>query len=90
MNKMNTFKVTFADGNTLTTGMNATLEDAKAYYIGHSFQFGDTDAKPYDHLVKAVNVELLPTLEQVNAGWLAIIEREMKAAGVRRRAAEEF
>lgn len=56
---MRTFKITFADGNTITTGMNATLNEAKAYYIGKRFQFGDTDEKPYDYLVEAVSVEVV-------------------------------
>jgi len=51
---MNYFRVTFADGNTLETGMNATLEEARRYYIGTSFNFGDTDAHPTDNLVKAM------------------------------------
>lgn len=54
---MNTFKITFADGNTITTGMNATLAEASAYYIGQRFQFGDTEEKPFDYMVKAVKVE---------------------------------
>jgi hypothetical protein len=54
---MNTFKITFADGNTITTGMNATLAEASAYYIGQRFQFGDTEEKPFDHMVEAVKVE---------------------------------
>jgi len=56
---MTTYKITFADGNIVTTGMNATLDEAKAYYIGKRFQFGDTDEKPYDHLVEAVSVEVV-------------------------------
>ena len=56
---MNAFKVTFEDGNTLTTSMNATLEEAQKYYIGTPFQFGDTDECPHDKLVKAVKVEQL-------------------------------
>ncbi len=54
---MKTFKITFADGNTITTGMNATLAEASDYYIGKRFQFGDTEAKPFDYLVEAVQVE---------------------------------
>lgn len=53
---MKTYRVEFEDGNTLTTGMNATLEEARAYYVGQRFQFGDTDECPSDKLVKAVNV----------------------------------
>lgn len=52
-------KVTFEDGNTIVTDINATLEEATEYYVGQSFQFGDTEACPHDKLVKAVSVELL-------------------------------
>lgn len=54
---MNTYKITFADGNTITTGMNATLAEAEAYYIGHPFNFGDTDEYVADKMVRAVSVE---------------------------------
>ena len=54
---MKTFKITFANGDTITTSMNATLSEAAAYYIGNHFQFGDTDEKPYDDLIEAVKVE---------------------------------
>lgn len=50
-------KVTFADGNSFVTGINATLEEAIAYYVGQEFQFGDTDECPIDKLVKAITVE---------------------------------
>ena len=54
---MRTFRVTFADGNTITTGFNGTLADALAYYIGKSFNFGDTDSCPKDRMVKAIYVQ---------------------------------
>ena len=54
---MNAYKVTFADGNSFVTSMNATIDEAKQYYIGTKFQFGDTDELPYDYLVEAVRVE---------------------------------
>ncbi len=54
---MKTYKVTFADGNTLVTSMNATLEEATAYYIGNAFQFGDTEEHPADLMVKAASVK---------------------------------
>lgn len=56
---MNAFKITFEDGNTIHTSMNATLANAQAYYLGQRFQFGDTDECPKDRLVKAVQVEQL-------------------------------
>jgi hypothetical protein len=40
--------------------MNATLEEAKEYYLGKSYQFGYyTDERPYDVLVEAVSVDEL-------------------------------
>lgn len=56
---MNTYKITFADGNTIRTEMNATLAEASAYYIGNKFQFGDTEEKPFDYMVEAVQVEVV-------------------------------
>jgi len=50
-------KVTFADGNSFVTGINATLDEAKAYYIGQAFNFGDSDEHPADLMVKAIAVE---------------------------------
>ena len=54
---MNTYKITFENGDTITTGMNATLPEAEAYYLWQAFQFGDTEENPSDHMVKAVKVE---------------------------------
>lgn len=56
---MITVKVTFEDGNTLTTNINGTLETATEYYVGQEFNFGDTEECPEDKLVKAVKVELV-------------------------------
>ena len=53
---MNTFRITFEDGNTITTGFNGSLSDALAYYIGKAFNFGDTDSHPADRMVKAISV----------------------------------
>lgn len=58
---MNAFRITFADGNTITTNMNATLEEARRYYVGKAFNFGDTDWNVPDKLVKAVAVERMPS-----------------------------
>jgi len=55
---MNSFKVTFSDGNTIQTGMNATLEEAEEYYVGTWFNFGDTEEQPKDKMVQAVKVEV--------------------------------
>lgn len=56
---MNAYRITFADGNSLITSMNADLDGARQYYIGQSFQFGDTDEHPADKLVKAVSVDCM-------------------------------
>jgi hypothetical protein len=54
---MNSFEITYADGNTTITGMNATLAEATKYYVGTSFNFGDTQEQPKDKMVKAISVE---------------------------------
>ena len=54
---LNTFKITFEDGNTITTDFNGSLEDAEAYYLNNYFNFGDTDEHPTDNLQKGVSVE---------------------------------
>jgi DNA-directed RNA polymerase subunit RPC12/RpoP len=55
--KRNDFKVTFTDGNTLVTGLNGTLEDAKEYYKkGSTFNLGNGEK---DKLVKVKKVEQL-------------------------------
>jgi hypothetical protein len=59
---MKTIKVTFEDGNSLTTQINGTNEDIENYYLGKYFQFGDTEEKPYDYMVKAIKVEFLQTI----------------------------
>ncbi len=50
-------KVTYADGNTVSTWINGTEDEIRSYYIGNFFQFGDTDSRPYDYMVMAINVE---------------------------------
>ena len=54
---MSFYRVTYENGNVSETGFNGTLEDAKSYYLNQSFQFGDTEEKPFDDMVKAINVE---------------------------------
>ena len=49
---MRTYKVTFEDGNTITTGMYANLPEATAYYVGQSFELDEMKPR-----VKAVAVE---------------------------------
>ncbi len=53
---MNSFKITYADGNITITNMNATIHEATTYYTGTSFNFGDTAAHPRDKMVKVVFV----------------------------------
>lgn len=56
--KRNDFKITYADGNSVTTGFNGTLEDAKAYWkVGQKFNIGD--GKGGDKMVKVTKVEQL-------------------------------
>lgn len=50
---MTTYKVTFTNGDYLFTRLNAAIEEAKAYYLGHVFNLG-TEA---DNLQKCVDVE---------------------------------
>jgi len=52
---MITVKVTFADGNTITTPINATLEGARKYYVGKWFNFGIDG----DNMARAVSCEEL-------------------------------
>lgn len=49
-------KVTFSDGNFLTTTINTTLDGAKEYYLGKPFNLGTGGD---DKIVKAVKVELV-------------------------------
>ena len=55
--KKRTFRITWEDGNTTVTEMNATLDQARAYFIGQKFQFGDTDEHPGDLMLAATAVE---------------------------------
>lgn len=52
---MITVKVTFEDGDYLVTGINASLEEAKNYYVGQYFNLGRIE----DRMVKAIAVELV-------------------------------
>jgi len=54
---MNTFKITFSNNDTITTGFNGALDDAKEYYlIGRQFNLG---LYGEDDMQAVVNVELL-------------------------------
>jgi hypothetical protein len=65
---MKTYKITFSDGNTITTGFNGTSAEAKEYYTKNSFQFGDTDERPYDVLLKGVKVEMIDVTDLCEKG----------------------
>lgn len=49
-------KVYLADGNTITTEINMSLEEARRYYIGQYFNFGDTEECPRDRMVRVIDV----------------------------------
>ena len=50
---MNSYKITFSDGDSLTTSMNAMSEEARAYYLGKTFNLG----AERDRLLRCVSVE---------------------------------
>jgi len=58
---MRGIKVTFGDGNTISTSINGTLAEIHAYYMGNGqvFNFGDTDEHPKDNMQHAVSIECL-------------------------------
>ena len=49
-------KVTFADGDSLVTRINATLEEARRYYVGQRFNLAPRGSSE-DRMVEAVSVE---------------------------------
>ena len=65
------FRIGFENGDSLETGFNGTLEEAKAYYLGRVFNLGAVD----DDMQRCNSVEQLPTLEggasqeSAGAGW---------------------
>lgn len=52
-----TVKVTFANGNSLTTDINGTRESVTQYYVGNTFNLGDGNGG--DLMTKAIKVEFL-------------------------------
>lgn len=53
-------RVTFADGNTIETWINAPNQQYVIdYYTKNEFQFGDTESCPRDNLQRGINVEFL-------------------------------
>lgn len=61
------FRIGFENGDSLKTGFNGTLEEAKAYYLGHVFNLGAVD----DDMQRCNSVEQFPTLEMGLAAWIA-------------------
>jgi hypothetical protein len=58
---MRAVKVTFADGNTITTGINGTEKEIRDYYaIGNMFNLGTgADGEPEDNIQKVTALEFL-------------------------------
>lgn len=52
---MITIKINYSDSDYTITRINATIEEAKQYYIGKTFNTGSIS----DHMVKCVSIELL-------------------------------
>jgi hypothetical protein len=63
------FRITWENGNVTTTRMNATIDEARAYYVGKPFQFGDAEDIPGDLMVKAVTVEELHSFHVFGSYW---------------------
>lgn len=51
---MITVTCTYADGDTVTTRINATFEEAEAYFLGQTFNLGPVE----DNMQRCVAVEL--------------------------------
>lgn len=56
---MNTFKITFSDGDTITTGFNGSLLDAEKYYVGQWLNLGGVIDPTEDSMVKGIKVEVI-------------------------------
>jgi lipocalin len=52
---MNSFKITFANGDYLVTSLNGTYKDAVEYYLGNYFNIGRVE----DNMQKCTKVEAL-------------------------------
>lgn len=52
---MITVKATFADGNSIISRMNATEQEARAYYLGNKFNIGSVT----DNMQTCVDLEVL-------------------------------
>ena len=67
--KARTFRIKWENGNVTTSRMNATIDEARAYYVGKPFQFGDTEEIPGDLMVKATAVDELPRFHVFGSYW---------------------
>ena len=56
---MKTYKITFSNGDSVTTNFNGDLKTAENYYLDDWFNFGDTDENIGDIMVYAVQVEVV-------------------------------
>ena len=65
-----TLKVTFDNGNSLTTGFNGTQEQATAYYVGKPFNLGSggrdviTKGKTVEIITESVSGQKIDTIEK--------------------------
>lgn len=59
MAQKQSYRITWENGTTTVTEMSATLPQARAYFIGQKFQFGDTDEHPSDLMLAATDVKIL-------------------------------
>jgi hypothetical protein len=59
IDRRRTVEVTFADGSTLCTEINGTVDSISNYYLGKYFNFGDTEEHPSDKMIKATQVKFL-------------------------------
>lgn len=59
---MNAFKITLNDGSDYTTGMNATIEEAKKYFLGHLINIGRGE---HDYMATCINVEQVEPLTRM-------------------------
>ena len=77
---MITIKCTYDDGDTVTTGFNGTLVDARRYYVGQTFNVG---LGPDDNIRTCVSVELVADDEEHatpnEQGLAASVERSPMA-----------
>lgn len=59
---MKTVRVIMEDPSyTYTTSVNPLVsdEDIKKYFVGQCFNFGDTEEKPYDIMIRCVGCEVM-------------------------------